>query len=297
MSKVSDALNTNPNFGIYAAKNKSLERATKVINGDNKHKYLDLSSLQESGKADLYYRINISLVKIECCQIPTNNAKTKLNEEHFLLDNIQGLIAEANAADGQNAEVVGSRAERADKALKELEKILNTRDTTGQYMLGGIHSNEKPCRDLVAASNIVNGVGTANYTDARANKQAIAVSDRHSVECGLSANHPAFVKCVEFLNHLKNGHLNEAQAAYVTANKSLDKLQLENGENLKTVTDAEDYNATSKIELYTRLEEDFSVSVVEANQNIKDAMEALQILMIIMMKGNQLDKDLNRILE
>jgi hypothetical protein len=295
MSSVSNILNSNPFSKASVNRFKDYEDAAKCTQSDDRSRYNTLSELQDSGLLGRYDTITRDLIRNESYKIPVSIAKEKLGQEELLIKDVREALHECTTNIDEQAQVLGTREERANKALKEIQQILNRKDSNGRYILGVINSSKQPCGDLVASSNIVDGVPSANYTEATSNRQEIAISDGTKVTFGLCASEPAFRQVIATINKIKSGTNVEAETLKQEAVKSLALLELNNGENLTKANEAKDYNDKSDIRLHKELEDSFSISRVQATQNLNCAMQALMESMTLMTKQHKLDDAFNQV--
>ena len=294
MSSVSNILNSNPASVSPVNRLKDYKDALKCSQSDDRLIYKTLSELQDSGLLVRYDTITLDLIRNESYKISINIAKEKLGQEGFLIKDVTEALNECARNIDEPCQVHGTREERANKALEIIQKILNRKDSNGQYILGGINSSKQPCRDLVATSNIVDNVPSANYTEATPNRQEIEVSEGNKVTFGLCASETAFRQVIATINMIKSGTAAEAEMLKQDALKSLALLELNNGENLIKVDEAKDYSGESDIRLHKKLEETFSLPHAEAIQKQSDAMQALVESMTLMTKQNKLDAEFNQ---
>jgi hypothetical protein len=294
MSNVANILNSKPNSDVFAARHRNYDEAVKCMQSEDKPRYSSLSQLQDAGLLGRYSVITRNLIRNESYKIPVSTAKEKLGQEELLIKDLRDALNQWDMDSSQPDQVLGSQAQRANNALKIVQDILNRKDGNGRYILGGINPNKQPCEDLVALSNIVDGVSTSNYTDSTPNKQEVEVCEGISVQFGLCASETAFKQVIATINKIKQGDVVDAASLKQEALRSLDLLALDNGENQQKVEKAKEYNSQSDIRLHKELEENFSVSQVAATQRVNDSMQVLMESMNLMMKQHKLDEAFNQ---
>lgn len=294
MSNVANILNSKPSGDIFAARHRNYDDAVKCMQSEDRPRYSTLSQLQDAGLLGRYSTITRNLIRNESYKIPASIAKEKLGQEELLIKDLRDALHECDRESSQPDEVLGTQEQRANKSLQIVQEILNRKDGNGRYIIGGINPNKQPCGDLVAVSNVIGGLPSANYTDSTPNKQEIEVCEGIKVQFGLCASEQAFRQVIATINQIKQGNTADAASLKQEALRSLDLLALDNGENLQKVEKAKEYKDQSDIRLHKELEETFSISQVEATQKVNDSMQVLMESMNLMMKQHKLDEAFNQ---
>lgn len=97
-----------------------------------------------------------------------------------------------------------TKNQACDRALAAIGKVLNIQDDEGRYIFGGVSSNDQPCVDLTAFSNLDSaGNILNNYTTATPNLKTITVADGVEIQVGLDASNQAFATLIGAINRLK----------------------------------------------------------------------------------------------
>lgn len=203
----------NNNFAGNTTLTKILELSanrrefTQAINGTTASKYKDLAELQDSGNSFIYNQAKHDLVMKDVYEGGNIVIKVRLNTEEAAVNSIRDIIDTFNQdldALRPNISNIVNKNQICDKALTAIGNVLNTRDTEGKYLFGGVNSSDRPCVDLTAFSNLDSaGNILNNYTTATPNLKTVTIGDGTSIKIGLDASNNAFATLIGAINKIK----------------------------------------------------------------------------------------------
>lgn len=203
----------NNNFAGSTVLTKILELSanrqefTQAISGTTAPKYKDLAELQDSGNSFIYNQAKHDLVMKDVYEGGNKVVENRLNSEEAAINKIRGIIDTFNQdLDALRPDVsnIVTKNQVCDKALTAIGNVLNSRDTEGKYLFGGVNSSDIPCVDLTAFSNLDSaGNVLNNYTTATPNQKTVTIGDGTTIMIGLDASNNAFATMIGAINKIK----------------------------------------------------------------------------------------------
>ncbi len=263
---------------------KQYKNTAEQLIKDKDNKYKNFAEISATGLTEEYTTMKRALVNNEQYNITTANAKKNFQEQKLALEEIRKVFTEFQQDAVDFHERAGTKENKADKALEEINKILRRKNVDGNYLFGGKESDKPPVAQgaLIARSNVIgpNNDPTANYTEAIKNNAAIKLSDNHSYEIlknRLYAGHPAISKVIGAINIYKVGGDNEEyHIAAREARKELTTLEVEIGKDRERIKKAIRYNQDQNIELKSSFDNLFTNGTVELTMKIADLKRLTQ---------------------
>ncbi len=213
-----DILNSAPGKrrGISDLSNQVQDALNNVTTGQ---KFDSRAQLDATGLSIRFDNAQAVLLKTEASKTTLQVAEGKLKPQQQALIDINKVMLKFHQELAQNAAPSGTDAQKADRALGEIERIMRSKNQSGEYIFGGndpftdplsvidpITGNRVPI-SLKNQSNVVNGnVLVNNYSDAGKDVTVVTASSQHEVKQGfLYPGMDAMVKTIGYLNMVKTG--------------------------------------------------------------------------------------------
>ncbi len=276
------------NNGKISELSSKLQNAAAAAADGAAYKYDSRAKLESSGLGDIYDRTQRSLLMAESNKININTTFVKLsNDERFLKD-IDAVIVEFRA----ESDNIGTKSEKADRALEKIEHILTKKDEAGRYVFGGnnpytnpltrIDANGNPVQiKLTKTSNLVDKLVTTNYAaDSGPNNSLVTLSSSHEVkESFLYPSMKAVADTIAFINMYKKEENTftpeEFDAAQKRQQDSRSEVGILVGSEIKKIEQAREVNK-SDIQTATDVNASlFQGDLVEAAGLVRDLMHSL----------------------
>lgn len=182
-------------------------------------KFGSRAELDATGLSRRFDDAQATLLKAEANKTTVNVSDGKLKSQQQALIDINKAMVRFGQELAQNATAAGTDAQKADKALGEIERIMRSKNQSGEYIFGGNDPFTDPLSvidpvtgdrvsvNLKTQSNVVNGnVLVNNFSDAGPDVTVVTASSAHEVK--QSFLHPgmdSMVKTIGYLNMVKTG--------------------------------------------------------------------------------------------
>lgn len=288
------------------------------LNMTNGAKYTDRQSLVESGLASKYDELQNKLVNIELYKKATTITRTRLEHENTALDSLNKIMVNFESVLSKPDEVLGTRADKADSALADIEELFRQRDHSGRYIWGGKDRETDPLSkidqngrrvqtSLLDESNVEKKMILNNYSDSTENSTLVTISSEHDVrESFIHPSHPAIAKAIGYLNMMKESATGEDSDGnpVVYTDHELEAAQKEQQEarmELKCRIDSEikdkvnlapDVNKNDMDKVVKENAELFTSNIIEKSQILSDLILSQAVLLAAQNIQNNLTKQL-----
>lgn len=287
-------------IGTKASKLKEAQAAVT-----NPAKYTSRSELDQSGLSRKFDELQGTLLNVKSQDTTASITNSRLGNEQKALKQVNSIMVRFEQEMSQSNSVAGSKQDKVNRALGELQTALRAQDTSGKYVWGGKDSITDPLSKLDAAgnrvavslvneSNIQNGLITNGFTTSTVNKTIVTVSSEHEVrESFLYPGHEAIAKAIGYLNKVKENanaidaggpaiytdqELATAQREQIEARGAL-KVQIDT--EVKKVEKAFDINKRDAKEALKENNDLFSANIVERTQQVQNLLVSLTALITI----------------
>lgn len=271
----------------------------------NPAKYTSRSELDQSGLSREFDELQGTLLNVKSQDTTASITNSRLGNEQKALKQVNSIMVRFEQEMSQSNSVAGSKQDKVNRALGELQTALKAQDTSGKYVWGGKDSITDPLSKLDAAgnrvavslvneSNIQNGLITNGFTTSTVNKTIVTVSSEHEVrESFLYLGHEAIAKAIGYLNKVKENanaidaggpaiytdqELATAQREQIEARGAL-KVQIDT--EVKKVEKAFDINKRDAKEALKENNDLFSANIVERTQQVQNLLVSLTALITI----------------
>lgn len=315
MSKINyDFINNN--FVSNSALKKMLEldenkeAFTKAINGAVAPQYTDLAELQDSGNSSIYNQALHDVVMGEVYKTTNLAVENKIGRQQLFINDIRKIINDFRndfiAVINVTPSDTVTKIDLCNDTLAKITNVLNTRDTDGKYLLGGVNSTDVPCIDLTTFSNLDAGGNILNnYTTSASNTKEIVVSHNITVKVGFGASNKAFSTLIGAINRIKNSanvvpttteiaflnkELNDAVSGIDIIESNIINTR-ESIESAKVANDAATVEATSIL-----ASPRFTISTNKLVEELMDYARSHKILQSIVALNGKISNDLLRLL-
>jgi hypothetical protein len=295
MSKafIFNTINAIPNS--YVSKvNKAKQEFVKAAEAEVK-RFSTQVALYESGMYSEYHKILTDSTNIASYKLNTTTATIKLGQEGYVLNKIVAVITDLKGKIADIRIAGGTNIDKANSALSEIQKLVNTKTANGAYLLAGVDTLNPPCNDLVAISNLdANDNVTTNYTTSTLNQTRVQVSELGVVTVGnLYAGMAGIAQAIGAMNMLKAPvpNLVKIDETLNQATTLIGQAIAVNGiEQDKIKVAIEDNNSLLKQNDKTLIEV-FQRSIPEISSDIKNAADNYGIaLKVLKLQLNTLQK-------
>ena len=290
----------------------------------NPNKYESRSELDQSGLARKFDELQGTLLNVKSQDTTANITKSRLGNEQKALKQVNDIMVRFEKEMSQSNSVAGSKQDKVNRALTELQTALRSQDTSGKYVWGGKDATTDPLSKLDAAgnrvavilvneSNVVDGVDTSGvitngYSASSSNSTIVTVSSEHEVrESFLHPGHDSIAKAIGYLNMVKanadaidaggagaaiytGAELATAQREQLDARGAL-KVQIDT--EVKKVERAFDVNKRDAKDALKENNDLFSGNLVERTQEVHNLIVSMAALITI----SNVDSKVSGILE
>lgn len=301
-------------IGTTASKLKEAQAAVT-----NPNKFTSRSELDKSGLARKFDELQGTLLNVKSQDTTANITKSRLGNEQKALKQVNGIMVRFEQEMSQSNSVAGSKQDKVNRALTELQTALRAQDTSGKYVWGGKDATTDPLSklnangdrvavSLVNESNIQNELVTNGYSTSPSNQTVVTVSSEHEVrESFLHPGHDAIAKAIGYLNKVKENadaidaggagaaiytdqELATAQREQLDARGAL-KVQIDT--EVKKVEKAFDVNKRDAKDALKENNDLFSANLVERTQEVHNLIVSMAALITI----SNVDSKVSGILE
>jgi hypothetical protein len=201
------------NSGKISELSSKLQDATKAAADGAASKYDTRSGLEAAGLGDAYDYTQRTLLIAESNKLNVDTTFAKLSNDERALKEINDIVVEFQVELSSQSDTIGTKADRADRALVKLERVLTMQDGSGRYIFGGNDPYTNPLTkvdadgnfvkvSLTETSNLVENLVTNNYaSDAGPNETVVTLSSRHETrESFLYPGMGALADTIAYLN-------------------------------------------------------------------------------------------------
>lgn len=213
-----DILNSAPGKrrDIGDLSNKVQDSLANVTTGQ---KFGSRAELDATGLSGRFDNAQAMILKAEANKTTVYVSDGKLKSQQQALIDINKAMVRFEQERAQNSAAAGTDVQKADKALGEIERIMRSKNQSGEYIFGGNDPFTDPLSvidpvtgnrvaiNLKTQSNVVGGsVLVNNYSDAAPDVTVVTVSSAHEVKQGfLYPGMDSMVKTIGYLNMVKTG--------------------------------------------------------------------------------------------
>lgn len=204
------------NSGAISDLSSQLQVATKAAASGAENRYDSRAGLEAAGLGDRYDQTQRAILIAKTNNRNVNITSAKLTNDERALKDINDAVVKFQTELLLNSETVGTKAERVDRALEEIERIITMRDVAGRYVFGGNDPYTNPLSkvdaqgnvvkiSLTETSNLVEGLVTNNYAaDSGSNDTVVTLSSRHETkESFLHPGMSALADTIGYINMYK----------------------------------------------------------------------------------------------
>jgi hypothetical protein len=204
------------NSGKISELSSKLQDATKAASDGVKSKYDSRAGLETAGLGDIYDRTQRTLLIAESNKLNVDITFAKLSNDERALKEINDAVVQFQVELSSGSDTIGTKAERADRALVKIERVLTMQDSSGRYIFGGNDPYTNPLTTVDAdgnvvkislkeTSNLVEKLVTNNYaSDAGPNQTMVTLSSRHETrESFLYPGMGALADTIAYINMYK----------------------------------------------------------------------------------------------
>jgi len=196
--------------------NKVQDSLANVTTGQ---KFGSRAELDATGLSGRFDNAQAMILKAEANKTTVYVSDGKLKSQQQALIDINKAMVRFEQERAQNSAAAGTDAQKADKALGEIERIMRSKNQSGEYIFGGNDPFTDPLSvidpvtgnrvavNLKTQSNVVGGnVLVNNYSDAGPDVTVVTASSAHEVKQGfLYPGMDSMVKTIGYLNMVKTG--------------------------------------------------------------------------------------------
>ncbi|MEA0971316.1 hypothetical protein Megvenef_01291 [Candidatus Megaera venefica] len=196
--------------------NKVQDSLANVTTGQ---KFGSRAELDATGLSGRFDNAQAMILKAEANKTTVYVSDGKLKSQQQALIDINKAMVRFEQERAQNSAAAGTDVQKADKALGEIERIMRSKNQSGEYIFGGNDPFTDPLSvidpvtgnrvaiNLKTQSNVVGGsVLVNNYSDAAPDVTVVTVSSAHEVKQGfLYPGMDSMVKTIGYLNMVKTG--------------------------------------------------------------------------------------------
>ena len=196
--------------------NKVQDSLANVTTGQKFDSRAELDATGLSGRFD---NAQAMILKAEANKTTVYVSDGKLKSQQQALIDINKAMVRFEQERAHNSAAAGTDTQKADKALGEIERIMRSKNQSGEYIFGGNDPFTDPLSvidpvtgnrvaiNLKTQSNVVGGsVLVNNYSDAAPDVTVVTVSSAHEVKQGfLYPGMDSMVKTIGYLNMVKTG--------------------------------------------------------------------------------------------
>ncbi|RUP42028.1 MAG: hypothetical protein EKK63_03025 [Acinetobacter sp.] len=195
---------------------KTNECNAALDNITNPEKYASRAELDKTGLGDIHDAAQAVGINTLANKTTLNITAEKLRMEYETWGDINKIVVDFHKNYVQNARGAGTNAEKADHALKEIQKVLRRQTADGDYVFGGNNPTNDPLsvfdgekrvsKNLSEISNNLDGVFVNNFSEANKNETIVTISSKHDVrQSFLYAGMDPIIKTIGYLNMVKEG--------------------------------------------------------------------------------------------
>ena len=214
-----DILNSAPGKrrDIGDLSNKVQDSLANVTTGQ---KFGSRAELDATGLSGRFDNAQAMILKAEANKTTVYVSDGKLKSQQQALIDINKAMVRFEQERAQNSAAAGTDIQKADKALGEIERIMRSKNQSGEYIFGGNDPFTDPLSVIDPATgnrvavhltdrpgNIIAGnIPVNNYSDAGADVTVVTASSAHEVKQGfLYPGMDSMVKTIGYLNMVKTG--------------------------------------------------------------------------------------------
>ena len=267
----------------------------------NMAEFCSRNELDKSGLSREHDAMQKTVLNIESQDKTTRISKSKLNNEKTALDQVKSIMVRFGREMSGNSKAVGSKQDRVNSALADLEAAFRVKNTSGLYVWGGKDQTIDPLSrideqgnrvsvSLVEESSIVNGLITNNYSSSDVNDRIITASSEHEIrESFLHPAHGAMAATIGYLNMIKENAdaidaggssaaiYTDEELAFAQRNQEEQRgtLFVEVGLESKKVEEAFKVNDRDKKNAMMQEKESFSGNIIDRAQKVRDLLVSL----------------------
>ncbi|NRB10269.1 MAG: hypothetical protein HRU35_01435 [Rickettsiaceae bacterium] len=277
--------------------NKYVNTAKQLTDGEY-NKYKNFVEISAAGLNDEYTTMKKTAVKYEQYKITNIKASKDAKEQLNALAEIKKVFQEFQVNVTKTHDFAGTKEQKADNALDEINKILRKQGVEGNYLFGGKNTDKAPVEKgaLRERSNIIgdNYTATGNYTEAIANNATVKLSDDVQHEIPKNRLHPAdpaICKIIGAINVYKErGDEAPYHDAVHQATQEFVELEITIGQDQKRIEQATHDNQLQQAELDDNLNELFTVGPVESATRLADLGKLTQASWLVEQSRGKLEK-------
>jgi len=196
--------------------NKVQDSLANVTTGQ---KFGSRAELDATGLSGRFDNAQAMILKAEANKTTVYVSDGKLKSQQQALIDINKAMVRFEQERAHNSAAAGTDAQKADKALGEIERIMRSKNQSGEYIFGGNDpftdplsvidpvTGDRVAVNLKTQSNVVGGsVLVNNYSDAGPDVTVVTASSAHEVKQGfLYPGMDSMVKTIGYLNMVKTG--------------------------------------------------------------------------------------------
>lgn len=287
MPKVHDIINSLPGSNALRGRELISEFQSTIRQINEGNKYNSRIDLDSAGVGRVYDDLQQGLMLAEKYDNSAKIAKSKLDTQKDKLNDLMAVInrfKEETSQTKKETEGGSSLPEIravADKALKDLETILNS-NVRGEYVFGGKNARLLPMTTaLTGQTNIVDGRVTTNYTNTNSIEIKARVSHKHEVDLGLvDATNPAIAKFIAAINQYKSSdgkNRAEVDKLMQQATREFEQLQVKVKTEAENVGQALLENTRSTANYTERVKEISAADVVSLSNAAISNIQAILV--------------------
>ena len=182
-------------------------------------KFDSRAELDASGLSGRFDNAQAMILKAEANKTTLQVSDGKLKAQQQALTDINAAMVRFEQERTQTTDAAGTNTQKVDKALEEIERIMRSKNQSGEYIFGGNDPFTDPLSvidpvtgnrvavNLKTQSNVIAGsVLVNNYSDVGPDITVVTASSAHEVK--QSFLHPgmdSMVKTIGYLNMVKTG--------------------------------------------------------------------------------------------
>jgi hypothetical protein len=289
---------TTPSGKILYTKNDNPQKVTDLhhklkgalLDITQDQRYSSRRELDASGQSRRFDVAHATLLAAGINNTSVKIVTDKLQAQSQALDEINQVMTDFQNEYAQNSQILGTPADKANRALEKIDFIIRTKNQAGEYIFGGSNPRVNPLSvidpatgnriavSLTQVNNIIGGAFVNNFSDTREDQAIVTVSSRHEIKQGfLHPGMDALIKTIGYLNMFKNvpnynlQQLGDAQQAQNDARAELGflvSLELEKAKDAVKVNDKD-------IEQANNIIEEYNGDMLELASHAKDLLQIL----------------------
>lgn len=268
----------------------------------SQQKYGSRAELDATGLSRRFDNAQAIILRAEANKTTVHITSEKLRAQQQALTDINNVMVRFHQEYSQSTGSAGTTAEKADKALAGIERIMRTKNQAGEYIFGGNdpftdplsvidpNTNQRVSVSLKDLSNVTNGnVFVNNYSDASADKTIVTASSKHEIKQGfLYPGMDSMVKTIGYLNMIKSGTADVNDVSIAQENQRLARsetrvlvdLEIRMVEEARTVNLADIKEASEVLD-------NFKGDLVELSARAKDLLQSFAASITIATAGDK----------